>query len=90
MDEIKSHQGYWDFDWEKCEKSEIEPPFVPQVVSVTDVRHFDRYFTREIIAASQEEQDKESTGGLNFSGYSFYRKTGEIEPGPDESQEGNN
>ena len=47
LPQIKAHAFFESIDWEAAEGRRVEPPFVPQVRSVTDVSQIDTDFTRE-------------------------------------------
>jgi len=55
---IKQHPWFKDIDWEKLERLEIAPAFVPHVESADDVRHIDDEFLRENV---QDDEDEEQT-----------------------------
>lgn len=40
---IMSHPWYLDFDWEKLENLEMQPPYRPYLENNTDTRHFDMF-----------------------------------------------
>ena len=39
-----------DIDWDKLERLELQPPFLPQVKSVDDVRNIDDEFLQEVLS----------------------------------------
>jgi hypothetical protein len=41
--DIKPHLWFRDLDWEKLSRKQLKPPFIPQVLSDHDTRHFDLY-----------------------------------------------
>jgi len=45
---LKKHPFFKSIDWEKLERKEVTPPFVPMCSSSDDVRYFDVAFTREV------------------------------------------
>lgn len=45
--EVQEHEFFSSTDFAKLEKRQIEPPFVPKIVSETDTANFDPYFTNE-------------------------------------------
>lgn len=47
-EELKKHAFFKSIDWDKLERKEVTPPFVPMCSSSDDVRYFDVAFTREV------------------------------------------
>lgn len=45
---LKNHPFFAKIDWDKLEKKQVTPPFVPVTSHSEDVRYFDTTFTREI------------------------------------------
>jgi serum/glucocorticoid-regulated kinase 2 len=45
--EIKSHPFFEDIDWDRMERKEIPPPYVPGVKDEHDISHIDEDFTSE-------------------------------------------
>jgi len=72
VDKIKAHPWFRDIDWDRLERLELQPPFVPQVKSEDDVRHIDEEFLQEDIHADeQEEVPKTAVGKDAFQGFTF-------------------
>jgi len=53
--DIKSHPWFRAIDWNKLEKLEIAPPFIPKVSSADDVRNIDEEFLRESVNAEDDD-----------------------------------
>jgi len=72
VDKIKAHPWFRDIDWDRLERLELQPPFVPQVKSVDDVRNIDEEFLSEDIHADDhEEVPKTAVGKDAFQGFTF-------------------
>jgi serine/threonine protein kinase len=73
-DACKSHPFFEGIDWQKLEKKEIIPPFVPE--STEDERYFDEGFTGEDInAESDDDESHSSTQTPGFEGFTFDPRT---------------
>lgn len=45
--DIIEHDFFKDFEWDKLRERQLKPPFRPRVTSPTDIRNFDKEFTKE-------------------------------------------
>ena len=69
---IKKHPYFKEIDWEKLEKREILPPFVPKIKNDTDVGYFDKMFTNEKITNSLIELTNSSEkDNTIYEGFTF-------------------
>eukprot|EP00117_Sycon_ciliatum_P021280 scpid50058/ scgid18701/ Protein kinase C iota type; Atypical protein kinase C-lambda/iota; nPKC-iota len=69
---IKSHPFFSAISWERLEKGEIKPPFVPQLKSKADTGNFDTDFTNEAAAISPIDQSIIASINQNeFNGFTF-------------------
>lgn len=69
---IKKHPYFTEIDWEKLEKREILPPFVPKIKNDTDVGYFDKMFTNEKITNSLIELTNSSEkDNTIYEGFTF-------------------
>jgi len=68
---IRSHSWFRNIDWEKLERCEITPPFVPNVKSPDDVRNIDEEFLEEDINASDEDDPNGKGKNSAFGGFTF-------------------
>ena len=72
MKNIKKHPYFKEIDWEKLEKREILPPFVPKIKNDTDVGYFDKMFTNEKITNSLIELTNSSEkDNTIYEGFTF-------------------
>jgi len=72
-DDIRGHQWFSDIDWDKLEKLEINPPFVPNVESPDDVNNIDEEFLTENVEDDFDD-DEEMKGPVKadaFGGFTF-------------------
>lgn len=69
---IKKHPYFKEIDWEKLEKREILPPFVPKIKNDIDVGYFDKMFTNEKITNSLIELTNSSEkDNTIYEGFTF-------------------
>jgi len=54
--EIRGHPWFRSLNWDKLEKLEITPPFIPSVKSADDVSNIDEEFLRENVADEDDEE----------------------------------
>jgi serine/threonine protein kinase len=67
---IRNHPFFSDIDFEKLDKKEIKPPFVPQVTGEDDLRWFDTEFTKMTPKLSPPSVPQ-VYGENVFKGYTF-------------------
>lgn len=75
--DIKKHEFFKDFDWDKCEKRELTPPFKPktdQVNCTKDAELNDMFFAEESTPKITPEQQKQ------FEGFEFNADAPEAPP----------
>jgi len=51
--DIKKHPYFKDVDWEKYQRKEIKPPFIPRLENEVDLKYFDKAFTEESICVKK-------------------------------------
>jgi len=74
---IKRHPWFKSIDWEKLERMEITPPYIPPVKSADDVTHIDEEFLREDVnEAEDEEQPKGPVKSDDFINFTFAAEVG--------------
>jgi len=74
---IKRHPWFKSIDWEKLERMEITPPYIPPVKSADDVTHIDEEFLREDVhEAEDEEQPKGPVKKDDFINFTFAAEAG--------------
>ncbi|CAD5112691.1 DgyrCDS1915 [Dimorphilus gyrociliatus] len=69
---IRGHRFYAGIDWEKLQRLELKPPFVPKFKNPQDTSNFDQEFTRERVFLTPP--DKTLLGTMKkdaFEGFSF-------------------
>ncbi|GFS38011.1 putative protein kinase C delta type homolog [Nephila pilipes] len=70
--EIKDHPFFSTINWDKLERKEIPPPFKPTVLSESDTRNFDSYFTMDSPTLSPVESEiLASIDQQQFQGFSY-------------------
>jgi serum/glucocorticoid-regulated kinase 2 len=68
---IKQHPWFAAYDWEKLDRKEIPPPWVPEVTDERDVTQIDATFTGEAPTDSPEEDSPINGKDANFKGFTF-------------------
>lgn len=58
--EIKAHPWFRSIDWNKLDKLELPPPFVPTVKSADDVSNIDDDFLRENVNAEDDDEEHQA------------------------------
>jgi len=76
---IRQHAWFRDIDWDKLERLEISPPFVPQVKSADDVSNIDDEFLRENI--QEEEDDEQPKGPVKKDDFINFTFAADVQPG---------
>eukprot|EP00002_Diphylleia_rotans_P017592 TRINITY_DN3411_c0_g1_i1.p1 TRINITY_DN3411_c0_g1~~TRINITY_DN3411_c0_g1_i1.p1 ORF type:complete len:455 (-),score=112.68 TRINITY_DN3411_c0_g1_i1:244-1608(-) len=70
-DQIRSHPFYAGINWEELELRHIEPPYVPDVASDSDVSNFDPEFTQAPISETPAQGRLDANLQSNFAGFTF-------------------
>jgi RAC serine/threonine-protein kinase len=71
---IKRHPFFRGLDFEKLEKKEVPPPFVPDVQSPDDVGNIDSEFLEESIGSDDEKKKTKDKDSENFIGFTFQKQ----------------
>ena len=69
-DEIMQHPWYAAIDWEKLERKEITPPWIPPVKSAEDTTQIDPMFLDEPIK-KEDTKIIQKTVDDDFTGFTF-------------------
>eukprot|EP00941_MAST-03F_sp_MAST-3F-sp1_P005965 g5965.t1 len=98
--DIAAHPFFMCLDWDALERREVTPPFRPTIKSETDIRNFEKEFTKETPRLSMEADDSlhEMESGeedefqdFTYRAETFSSGTGELElevDGEDSVEEG--
>jgi len=70
-DKIKAHPYFASIDWEKLERREVRPPFLPNVKDKTDFSQFDTDFTSQPVNSLYATSELSKTIQEKFRGFSF-------------------
>ena len=71
-DNVKNHPFFKDVDWDDVWAKKINPPFVPQLKSESDLKYFDSSFTDESIGSLLGKNSLRDRGLSNeYSGFSY-------------------
>jgi serine/threonine kinase 38 len=73
VDEIKSHPFFNNIDWENIRHSRA--PYVPEVRSAIDTRHFDKFEEKEPFFGNNSEPSSAKRRDMDFVGYTYKRST---------------
>ncbi|OMJ76685.1 hypothetical protein SteCoe_23881 [Stentor coeruleus] len=73
VDEIKSHPFFNNIDWENIRNSRA--PYVPEVRSAIDTRHFDKFEEKEPFFGKSSEPSSAKRRDMDFVGYTYKRST---------------
>jgi len=76
---IRQHPWFRDIDWDKLERLEISPPFVPNVKSADDVSNIDDEFLRENI--QEDEDDDQPKGPVKKDDFINFTFAADVQPG---------
>jgi len=71
-EKIKAHPYFSAIEWERLEKREVRPPFVPDVKDKTDFSQFDSDFTDQPVNSLYAPSELSRTIQEQFQGFSFY------------------
>ena len=69
FENLKKHKYFEEINWDDLENKKIEPPFIPELESPTDLKYFDRIFTDEVNMSGEELNvtNKTYDNYVNFS-----------------------
>ena len=70
-DGVLKHPFFFRIDWRTLNGRQVPPPLVPETASDTDLRYFDRTFTREPARLSPEKESALGGAGDEFSGFTY-------------------
>ena len=74
-DDIKNHPFFRDINFNDVFNKKIEPPFIPNVESETDLKYFDKEFTQIKIDEQNTNDSNLSTNqNIEFEGFSYKPK----------------
>lgn len=69
---IRNHPFFSCINWEKLERLEITPPFIPKIRNPKDTSNFDQEFTRERASLTPPDRNLLETMRRDaFEGFSF-------------------
>ncbi|XP_059616702.1 uncharacterized protein LOC132261755 isoform X2 [Phlebotomus argentipes] len=72
MGDITYHQFFFQINWDRLEKRELEPPFKPQVRHPLDTQYFDKTFTKERVRLTPIDKEiLQSMAQDQFQGFSY-------------------
>lgn len=80
FEEIKIHLFFDDINWQDLIDKKIQPPWVPKLDSLTDLRHIDPEFTKEKISESvgrslMGSQLADQNSSSAFDGFTYIGKS---------------
>ena len=79
-DDIKNHPFFRDINFNDVFNKKIEPPFVPNVESETDLKYFDKEFTQIKIDEQNTNDSNLSTNqNIEFEGFSYKPKDSNLQ-----------
>jgi len=80
--QLKAHPFFESIDWEKLERKEIKPPFIPVCTGSDDVRYFDVAFTREIprLPKSRPQDAAAAADDDDFDNFTFDGEEDDTKP----------
>jgi len=72
--EIKSHPFFKEVNWKLFSSKEFQSPYKLKVSGPSDLRHFDKCFTHELIKETfdQDQNEKECLSG--FLGFTYVKR----------------
>ncbi|XP_055319826.1 serine/threonine-protein kinase pakA-like [Sitodiplosis mosellana] len=70
--EITENVFFYEIDWKKLEKRQLEPPFKPKIKHPLDTQYFDKTFTRERVRLTPIDKDiLQSIDQHQFQGFTY-------------------
>ncbi|XP_031622139.1 uncharacterized protein LOC116340079 isoform X2 [Contarinia nasturtii] len=70
--EITDNVFFYEIDWKKLEKRQLDPPFKPKIKHPLDTQYFDKTFTRERVRLTPIDKDiLQSIDQHQFQGFTY-------------------
>ena len=68
---IKKHPYFKGINWEKFEKREIKPPYIPKFKDELDLSYFDKYFTDEDITSTKSNRKVRQRVPSDYNSFTY-------------------
>ena len=68
---VKSHPYFKGVNWEKYEKKEVKPPYIPKFSDELDLRYFDKLFTDEDVTSTKTKHKLRTRKASPYQSFTY-------------------